>query len=259
MLTKKLVAAATAAAFAVPGTVLAQETSSPHTITGNLSFFSDYSFRGLTQTLEEPAIQGGFDYAHSSGVYLGTWGSNVSSAIFTDASMEWDFYGGWTKSFGDFGVNVGGLYYYYPGAEITGTGDSYDTLELMVGGSWKWVSAKIYYAVTDFFGCNASSCSPAFNDDSKGSIYLDLSATYPVNDAFSVSAHVGQQTVEGTTVDLDYVDYKIGVNYLWQGFNFGLAYKDTNAEEANYTYTKASGEQVFLGDSAVIVSVTKTF
>jgi uncharacterized protein (TIGR02001 family) len=80
-----------------------------------------------------------------------------------------------------------------------------------------------------------------------------------VTSAFSISAHIGQQTVEGSTVDFDYTDYKIGVNYLWQGFNFGAFYKDTNAEEANYTYTKASGEQVFLGDSAVILSVSKTF
>ena len=259
MLTKKLICGLAAATFAAPAVALAQDAASPHTITGNLGFVSDYSFRGLTQTMEEPAIQGGFDYAHSSGLYLGTWGSNISGVQFGDGSLEWDFYGGWTKSFGDFGVNVGGLYYYYPGAKIPGTGDSYDTLEFMVGGSWKWVSAKIYYAVTDFFGCNATSCSPAFNDDSKGSTYFDLTATYPVSDALSISAHIGKQTVEGTTIDLDYVDYKIGVNYVWQGFNFGLAYKDTNAEEANYTAFKGTGEQVFLGDSAVILSVTKTF
>jgi uncharacterized protein (TIGR02001 family) len=236
-----------------------EEAASPHTITGNVGFFTDYSFRGLTQTLEEPAIQGGFDYAHSSGLYLGTWGSNVSSAIFTDGNMEWDFYGGWAKAFGDFGVNAGAFYYYYPGAQIVGAGESYDTLELMIGGSWRWISAKLYYAVTDFFGCNATSCPTAFNDDSSGSTYIDLTATYPVTSAFSISAHIGQQTVEGSTVDFDYTDYKIGVNYLWQGFNFGAFYKDTNAEEANYTYTKASGEQVFLGDSAVILSVSKTF
>ena len=42
------------------------------------------------------------------------------------------------------------------------------------------------------------------------------------------------------------------------GFNFGLAYKDTDAEEANYTYLKGA-ESVFIGDSAVILSVGKTF
>jgi uncharacterized protein (TIGR02001 family) len=259
MLKKKIIAGTIAALFTVPAIAFAQDTKSPHTITGNVGFFSDYSFRGLTQTLEEPAIQGGFDYAHASGLYAGTWGSNVSPYLFLDGNMEWDFYGGWTKAFGDFGINVGALYYYYPGAEIT-PGESYDTLELMIGGSWKWISAKAYYALTDFFGANATTAPTFFNADSDGSIYLDLTATYPVNEALSVSAHVGQQTVEGSSVDLDYIDYKIGVNYLWEGFNFGLAYKDTNAEEANYTLTKAvTGDTVFLGDSAVILSVAKTF
>jgi hypothetical protein len=60
-------------------------------------------------------------------------------------------------------------------------------------------------------------------------------------------------------VDLDYTDYKIGVNYLYNGFNFGLAYKDTDADSALYTFTKASGKQVDLGEGKVIVSVSKTF
>ena len=52
--------------------------TSPHTLTGNVGLFSQYIFRGLTQTDRDPAVQGGFDYAHSSGLYLGTWASNIS-------------------------------------------------------------------------------------------------------------------------------------------------------------------------------------
>ena len=259
MLKKKLLIVAVASAFALPGAVIAEEAASPHTITGNLSFVSDYSFRGLSQTLEEPAIQGGFDYAHSSGLYLGTWGSNVSQSLYGPANMEWDFYGGWAKTFGDFGVNVGALLYYYPGGEPA-PGEKYDTTEIYAGGSWKWISAKLSYAVTDFFGGNQTTFPGAFSDGSDGSMYIELNATYPINDAFSISAHIGQQTVEGTApgVDLDYTDYKIGANYMWSGFNFGLAYKDTDAVEANYTYFKGA-ESVFIGDAAVILSVGKTF
>ena len=259
MLKKNLLAVAVLSAFALPGAVLAEEAASPHTITGNLSFVSDYSFRGLSQTLEEPAVQGGFDYAHSSGLYLGTWASNVSQSLYGPANMEWDFYGGYAKTFGDWGVNVGALFYYYPGGK-TPDGGTYDTTELYVGGSWKWLSAKLSYAVSDFFGGNQNSFPASFSGSSDGSMYLELNANYPVNDALSIIAHVGQQTVEGTApgVDLDYTDYKVGVNYLWKGFNFGLAYKDTDAEKANYTYTKGT-ENVYIGDSAVILSVGKTF
>ncbi|HEX7953482.1 MAG TPA: TorF family putative porin, partial [Burkholderiales bacterium] len=112
---------------------------------------------------------------------------------------------------------------------------------------------------TDFFGCNASSCGPAFTDNSKGSTYVELNATYPINEAFSVTGHVGHQTVEGTSVDLDYTDYKVGVNYLYNGFNFGLAYKDTDADSSLYTLSKASGKQVDLSEGKFILSVSKTF
>ena len=43
----------------------------------NVGLYTDYIFRGYTQTQNEPAIQGGFDVEHSSGLYAGTWASNV--------------------------------------------------------------------------------------------------------------------------------------------------------------------------------------
>src|SRR3954463_3838966 len=49
-----------------------------HNFTGNVGLFSQYIFRGLTQTDRNPAVQGGFDYAHKSGFYAGTWASNIS-------------------------------------------------------------------------------------------------------------------------------------------------------------------------------------
>ena len=78
---KTLIAASVAAALALPVAGHAQTApaaASPHTFTGNVGVFSQYIFRGLTQTNRKPALQGGFDYSHSSGFYLGLWGSNVS-------------------------------------------------------------------------------------------------------------------------------------------------------------------------------------
>ncbi len=66
-----------------------------YTFTGNLGIFSDYRFRGISQTNKKPAIQGGVDFAHSSGIYLGNWNSNVDSAMYNGANIEMDFYGGW--------------------------------------------------------------------------------------------------------------------------------------------------------------------
>src|SRR3977135_2089821 len=104
---------APAEATAPPTTAAATPPPTPeHTITGNVGLFSQYIFRGLTQTNRNPAVQGGFDYAHSSGLYAGTWASNISwlrenastraggvtvaSGTYGDGgSLEWDFYGGY--------------------------------------------------------------------------------------------------------------------------------------------------------------------
>src|SRR5688572_12631109 len=95
-----------------------------HNITGNIGLFSQYIFRGLTQTNRDPALQGGFDYAHSSGIYAGTWASNISwlrenasaraggvtvpnGTYGEGGSLEWDFYGGYKGTVGDFGYDLG--------------------------------------------------------------------------------------------------------------------------------------------------------
>jgi len=127
---KKSVIAGLAAVALGSGLAQAQQTpASPHTYTGNVGLFSQYIFRGLKQTNGEPALQGGLDYAHASGFYAGTWGSNISwlKENFSGAtvagqydrggSLELDIYGGFKGSIGktDFGYDVGLLYYWYPG------------------------------------------------------------------------------------------------------------------------------------------------
>ena len=84
--------------------------------TANVGLVSDYAYRGWSQTDERPALQGGFDYAHDSGLYAGVWGSNVSwlSDANTDVSnsLELDLYGGYKGTVGAIGYDVGLLQYY---------------------------------------------------------------------------------------------------------------------------------------------------
>ena len=127
MLKRTVMAGAVAAALG-SGLAQAAEPASPHTLTGNVGLYSQYIFRGLTQTNREPALQGGFDYSHSSGFYLGTWASNISwlrdgppaaaggPAYNAGGSLEWDFFGGWKWGFApDWTLDLGALYYWYPG------------------------------------------------------------------------------------------------------------------------------------------------
>ena len=61
-------------------------------VSANVSFASDYIWRGMTQS-DGPAIQGGFDYEADGGFYAGIWGSNVN---FNDgAGSELDYYFGY--------------------------------------------------------------------------------------------------------------------------------------------------------------------
>jgi uncharacterized protein (TIGR02001 family) len=233
------------AALAAPTLAAAAD---PSPLTGNMAIVTDYRFRGISQTFELPAIQGGIDYAHASGVYLGNWNSSVSGISFTDtAGIEMDFYGGWKKSFGDIGLDIGLLQYYYPGAK-TGAGEKYDTLEGYIGASWKWLSAKYSYAFSDYFGLT----------NSDGSAYLDLNFTMEVAPKLNVVAHYGMQTIKNYEA-LEYNDWKLGVTYDLAGWILGAAYIDTDADSALYTVANSTGKSKDLGGSTVVLSVMKTF
>jgi uncharacterized protein (TIGR02001 family) len=273
---KKTIIAGFIAGALGSGLAQAQQPASPHTLTGNIGLFSQYIFRGLTQTNEEPALQGGMDYSHASGFYAGTWGSNVSwlrdfnsgtpnAGYSAGGSLELDIYGGLKGTIGktDFGYDVGLLYYWYPGDAAPGAKDA-DTLELYGAISWKWLSAKLSYSLQDdTFGVG----------DSRGTYYLDLTAAYPIpNTKLTAIAHYGMQEFDGNGVtctggsDNDqcasYKDWKLGLNYsLPKDFTVGVFYTDTDmtsAQEGFYT-TPASAGGKKLGDGAVTVFVQKTF
>jgi uncharacterized protein (TIGR02001 family) len=263
MLKKALMAGAVAAAI-MPGAASAADApASPHTLTGNVGFYSQYVFRGLAQTDEKPALQGGLDYSHSSGFYLGTWASNISwlrdfGSYSSGGSMEWDFYGGFKGTFGksDFGYDAGLLYYYYPGSVTPGAVKA-DTTEIYGALSWKWLSAKYSYAVSNkVFG--------VANAD--GTWYLDLSGNFPVTDKLSVQAHYGVQEFDGTTAAgvsndsfASYKDWKIGLSYtLPKDFTIGAFYTDTDMNAAQTAFYTTPGGR-FVGKDKFTIFISKTF
>jgi len=252
----KLIAAAGFAALVstLPSVGVAQDKkdASPHTFTGNVGFVTDYRYRGISQTDIKPALQGGFDYSHASGIYLGTWASNVSWLSDQGAknSLEWDFFGGYKGTAGDFGYDVGLLQYYYPGkydaTEAVGY-KSPNTTELYVAGSWKMFTLKYSYALTNIFGF----------PDSDGSGYVDLTGNFDIGAGFTLGAHYGYQKIRTslTGVDCSYSDWKLGLGKEFVGLNWGLNYIDTNANSNCYTNYRGKN----LGNGTVVLSVTKTF
>ena len=258
-----LVAGITSAALGA--SVAHAQTPAPapeHTLTGNVGVFSEYIFRGISQTAGKPALQGGFDYAHSSGLYLGTWASNISwlgdFGAYTKSSLEWDFYGGYKGTFADdWTYDVGLLYYYYPGTANPGLIKA-DTFEGYVGIGWKFLSAKFSYNFDDYFGARP------IGEETKGTWYLDLGATYPLGDSgASLVAHYGILDVknDGTgSGESSYEDWKLGLAYtipdgFMKGMEVGAYYSGNNATEA--FYTDLNGYKT--GKDRGVVYLKKTF
>ena len=262
---------ACAAAPALAADAPAAAPAPDYTLTANVGLTSQYVYRGITQTAEKPAIQGGADFTHSSGLYLGTWGSNISwysdnpgnvavAGTSNSVSMEWDLYGGYRNTIGDIGYDVGVLQYYYPGRYVALPAGVVkpDTTEVYGALSYKWVTGKVSYVVSNgLFGV----------DKADGSYYLDLTANIPVVDTWTINAHVGNQHYAGTAVAggvsnnslYSYTDWKLGVTKdLGTGWSATAYYTDTNAKDAGYKSTASNGGKN-LGEGHFVVAASKTF
>lgn len=265
------------AALAANGSALAADVAPApeYTIAGNVGFTSDYVFNGISQSFRTPALQGGFDYTHSSGVYLGTWASSVSGNQYTNASLEWDMYGGYNgKVDDDFGYNVGLMSVIYPGGKAYNTTPSihkkWNTSEVIAGATWKGLNVKYTHTLTDWYGINTGGFTPSMWADgsttadnagdlsSKGSGYLEANYTLSIAEGSSVTAHAGHQKIRNFS-KLSYTDYKLAVNKTYAGFNVGLAYTRTNATDNTLYHVIANGVDKKLSGSIFALSVGRSF
>jgi uncharacterized protein (TIGR02001 family) len=253
---KKTILAVSLAAMTLPA--MAQKAAEPaFSISGNVSLVSDYRFRGISQTDKDPAIQGGFDLAHKSGLYIGTWASNVSEWANTGGSMELDIYAGYSSEFaGGIGYDIGYIAYRYPGNKAD---PKNNTAEWYVGLSYGPVSYKFSKARTDWFGV----------DESKGSYYHSLGFEFSPIDKLTLSATAGKQKIKGDFEgDLSFKDYSIGASYdLGDGFSVGLTATkvsfDKSSAKENWFDTRLSnggysgGAKLY--ENATVLSLTKEF
>lgn len=231
------------------------------TLTGNFTLTSDYRFRGISQSYMLPAVQGGIDWAHASGFYLGNWNSSISGNQYPNgASLEMDFYGGYKFEVAkDVILDVGGIYYYYPGAYYSGFSGKpkYNNFEVYVGAAMGPFSAKLFIAVTDFFGLDSTTGGKS----SSGSYYLDLNYATEIAPKLTLGAHLGYQNVRNYTSnpDFSYFDYKIGVTYDLNSWMLGAAIVGTNADKNVYFATDSKGSRENVGKAGLVLSVGKTF
>jgi len=221
-------------------------------LTANVGLSSDYRFRGISQSNNGAAVQGGIDYAHSSGLYLGNWNSSVSSAMYPSTSgAQSNLYAGWKKDvYKGLTVDVGSYNYFYLGKDNS-TDSRFNTQELYAGVGYGPVSVKYSQSLSNYFGINNSVGTTYMQADVKQSLGLVSSSLKDL----SLVAHYGQTRVANNS-NVGYNDINVGVSYaLAKGWDLGVRY---------YTNTSASnalglgvGSQLY--KDTVVGSITKTF
>ena len=213
----------------------APEPAPEHTLAAKFAGYSEYEYRGISQTSEKPAAQMNLDYSHSSGIYVGTFLSNIKwlkdtadvNGFSTSANVEWDIYGGYKfEIVKDVTLDLGYLRYEYPNSSEFDPKPNTD--EFYIGAAYGPLSAKYSYSVNNTFGV----------PNSKGSDYFEIDynqAITPVSDKLTFNGVLGHQTYAHNGA-LSYTVWKAGATWdFGNGWNVGGYVKGTNAEHDLYT------------------------
>lgn len=275
---KTIIATSCVAIPLVPAFARAEPSPPPYTLSANASLVTDYRFRGISQTFGQPAIQGGVDFSHASGLYLGNWNSNVSeTAGYPGGNLEMDLYGGWRHSWGDWGLDAGLYYYAYPGSNAAGGGSlgplvnphsgarnsgAVHNTEGYIAGSWKFASFKYSRSFGDYFMVPGTG----------GTDYFDLSASHDLGGGWGLNAHLGHLSVHNFA-EASYTDFRFAVTRdLGSGWTAAAALVGTDAADdcaaaargsvEPYCFAKPDGSGVKTyrgGRGTVVLSIGRTF
>lgn len=253
------------AGFAVLGAVftsnavLAQTAAPASPLTANVALTTNYKFRGQDQDQighngfykskgVKPAIQGGFDYAHESGFYVGNWNSSVN--WLSGNSIESDLYGGYKFKAGPVDLDVGAITYIYPGNAVG------NTTELYTGVSWSddavgAFTLKYSHTVSkDYFGYAGVKAGSGLKGRNTG--YLNLAYSKEVAPSLTLKAAVGYTRMSSDIRSLgykSYVDYNVGATYdFGGGLTLSGAVQGGNKKES-YLLSTADGFDIF-GDGS---------
>lgn len=210
--------------------VIAEEAVETHQLSANVAIATDYIWRGISQTGNDPAIQGGFDYAHSSGLYAGTWASNVDFGAGDNSHIEVDIYGGFANEFNGIRYDVGIIHYDYPSESRN------NFEEIYFGMGYSIFSAKISHTSDNF----------AESDDAT---YYEAGADIALPKNLNLSLHAAHYDLDAGSKD--YNDWKVALSTELKGFGFELAYTDTDLSD------NECGSNIC--DSRGIFTVSKSF
>ena len=244
----------TLALLSASAPAFAQDEAPPSdiTVTGSVTVVSDYRFRGISQTDEDFAVQGGITVSHASGVYVGVWGSSIADYVASGGDQEIDFSMGYSTEVAPGTVlDVGAIYYYYPGAESVVPGYNSDFLETYasVKHTFGPASAKLLVA----YAPKQSGLSIGAGTEDNLYIGTDLLIGIP-DTPVSLSAHFGHSFGPSyLTIGSEYSDWSIGASYAAGPVTFGVSYVDASGG----AFVSPSGRDI--ADGALLFSVGASF
>jgi uncharacterized protein (TIGR02001 family) len=199
-------------------------------VSANVTLATDYVFRGISQSDERGAVQGGFDWAGETGLYAGIWASNVNFG--GDASTEMDYYGGFAgETAGGLGYDIGFIYYDYEGES------ELDYIEYALGLSYAGFSAGVNY-------------SNEFGDGGPKYTYFALGYGFSLTEEISLDLHVGYTDTDEDDFWEDgadtYTDYGVTFGYSAFDLDFALALVGTDLDDVD------------AADDRVVFSISKS-
>lgn len=243
---KKILVPSLIAAAIASLTSVAHAAEPESTLGFNAGAVTEYRYRGISQSRLQPAVQGGVDYADKSGFYVGAWGSSIKwiKDAGGDAPMELDLYGGYKGAAGDVAYDVGFLRYEYTRNKLNPNANTNEVYGALTYGIY---TAKYSLSTSNLFGFA----------DSKNSGYLDLSAALDLGEGYSLTPHLGRQTVSGNgNGKYSYTDYALTLGKdLGNGLAVSAALIGTDAKSGSYV--SPAGKD--LGKSTVVLGLKYSF
>jgi len=238
-----------AAALSVPsGPAMAQMAlgDSGLTLTVTPAISSDYLFRGISQNRNRPTVQGTVDLQHDSGVYIGAFASNVTFPG-SNARQELDLAAGYRFEVGGVSVDLGGVFYTYPGYSKPTGSYEYNYFEAI---------AKASYTLDPVKFLATAAYSPDFYFESGSAIYLEGGADVSLPGEFTLAGRFGYQWIDRNTRygAPDYANWSVAVSReVFAGFTLTVGYYDTDLSKTEcFAGTK-------LCDARAMVTLSRVF
>ncbi|WP_028966200.1 TorF family putative porin [Sphingomonas phyllosphaerae] len=251
------------------------------TVSGAVTVASDYRFRGISQTDRNMAVQGGITIAHKSGVYIGTWASNLAGwGTFGGANMELDLIAGYKAKLSDTGtIDVGLTWYMYPGgAAKTDFAEPYVKLSGMTGPATLTAGAAYapkQQAIGKWYATGADAAAgtytgPGAKDDN---LYLwGDGAVAVAGTPVTAKAHVGHSwgqdglgpNATAVAPTGAYWDWSLGADVTLDRLTLNVSYVDTDITRRASRYLQPSFSEGQDGTGSiaggtVVASLTAAF